>query len=111
MNAAPQPGSAARLFQNPTLMAELIPDVPLVPITVDGIEFSVPDGISLAAALLTMGRYTLRRSPRLGLPRGAFCLMGVCQECVVVVDDRIARACLTEVRPGLVVTLQGPDRS
>lgn len=71
---------------------------------------SVPAGMSLAAALAAVGRRVLRRSPRGRLPRGAFCFMGVCQECVVLVDGHVARACMTEVQPGLSVSLHGPDR-
>jgi predicted molibdopterin-dependent oxidoreductase YjgC len=92
-------------------MADLARSPPLVPITVDGTAISVPAGMSLAAALAAVGRRVLRRSPRAGLPRGAFCFMGVCQECVVLVDGRADRACMTEVRPGLSVTLRGPDRA
>ncbi|WP_439579864.1 (2Fe-2S)-binding protein [Elioraea sp.] len=82
---------------------------PHVTIAVDGTPVSVPTGVSLAAALIATGHRTLRRSPRAGAPRGAFCLMGACQECVVVIDGRIARACMTEVRPGLLVSLRGSD--
>jgi sarcosine oxidase subunit alpha len=82
-----------------------------VPITVDGTAVFVPAGISLAAALIAAGRRVLRRSPRAGLPRGAFCFMGVCQECVVIVDGRVGRACMTEVRAGLQVSLCGADRT
>lgn len=76
-------------------------------ITVDGVEWPVEPGEVLSAALLARGRRTLRESPRRGAPRGAFCMMGICQECAITVDGRIRRACVTVVRDGMVVTLQG----
>ncbi len=76
-------------------------------ITVDGVEWPVEPGEVLSAALLARGRRALRESPRRGEARGAFCMMGICQECAIRVDGRIRRACLTVVRDGMVVTLQG----
>jgi predicted molibdopterin-dependent oxidoreductase YjgC len=79
-----------------------------VVIHVDGREVAAAPGISVAAALLAAGHATLRHSPTAGTPRGAFCLMGVCQECTVLIDGRAERACMTAVRDGLTVTLRGP---
>ena len=72
---------------------------------VDGRTVRAPAGLTLAAALLENGIRALRRSPVDGAPRGAFCHMGVCQECVVSVDGRRVRACCVTVRPGMAVTL------
>jgi predicted molibdopterin-dependent oxidoreductase YjgC len=74
---------------------------------VDGREIRAPVGISVAAALLSVGTSVLRHSPTADAPRGAFCLMGVCQECTVLIDGRAERACMTAVREGLVITLRG----
>ena len=63
-------------------------------------------GDSIAAALTVAGIQILgtRRS---GRTRGQFCGMGVCQDCMVVVDGmRSQRACMTEVRDGMTVTPQ-----
>ena len=74
-----------------------------VTILVDGVAVAAGAGESLAAALLVAGISTLRRSPRAGTPRGAFCLMGICQECLVRVDGRLALACQEPVRAGMTV--------
>jgi sarcosine oxidase subunit alpha len=79
----------------------------VVAILVDGETVPARAGEPLAAALLCAGRRALRRSPRDGQPRGAFCFMGVCQECVVEVDGARAQACLTPARDGMVVRLPG----
>lgn len=75
--------------------------------TVDGAAVSAPEGEPLATALACAGLWRLRESPREGTPRGAFCFMGVCQECAIIIDGRLAQACLTPVREGLVVELRG----
>lgn len=70
----------------------------------DGTSVKVAKGCNLAAVLLALGYRTLRASPGLGSPRGVFCMMGVCQECVVWVDGRLTPACRTVVRDGLTVS-------
>jgi D-hydroxyproline dehydrogenase subunit gamma len=61
------------------------------------------EGESVACALFAAGFRTLRSSPREGTPRGMFCLMGSCQECVVRVDGRRTTACQEPVREGMDV--------
>lgn len=64
-------------------------------------------GETIAAALLAARITTLRRTAKSGAPRGMFCGMGVCFDCLVVVDDRPhLRACMTEAKPGMCVTTQ-----
>ncbi len=69
----------------------------------EGEPFSTFRGESVAAALLAAGLSRLRFSPRAGAPRGLFCGMGICQECVVVVEGRTVPACLQPVRDGMRV--------
>ena len=64
-------------------------------------------GEMLAGALMAAGMWQLRLSPSTQAPRGAFCLMGVCQECAILVDGEIRQACQVEVREGLRVELRG----
>ena len=75
--------------------------------TVDGLPASAPAGEPLASALASLGYQRLRVSPRDGTPRGAFCFMGVCQECVLHVDGVLRQACLTPVTAGMAVELRG----
>ena len=74
-------------------------------IWVDGAPVAAVPGQSVAVALLAAGIATLRTSPVAGGPRGAFCLTGVCQECVLPIDGVAAPACQVPVRDGLVVVL------
>lgn len=70
----------------------------------DGQSVFAPSGESVAAALFAAGIKTLRCSPREQTPRGMFCLMGSCQECLVMIDGRRVLACRTRVAAGLVVS-------
>jgi len=72
-------------------------------IVVDGREFAVEAGQSLAAALLGAGITAFRVSVA-GEPRGPVCGMGICYECRVTVDGTPhRRACLEPVRDGMEV--------
>lgn len=73
-------------------------------IKVDGQEVEVAKGMSVAAALHNLDEVAWRGSVRLQQPRGLYCGMGVCFECVLRIDgcDGL-RACMTEVRDGMVV--------
>ena len=63
------------------------------------------EGETVAAALWASGIRHLRSSPVMAAPRGMFCYMGVCQECVVVIDGRRETSCSFPVSDGLRVTL------
>ena len=80
---------------------------PDVAFTVDGHPFSAPEGEPLAAALACAGLLRLRTSPRRATPRGAFCFIGACQECLVSVDGAPRQACMTPLRAGMDVRLGG----
>jgi predicted molibdopterin-dependent oxidoreductase YjgC len=67
------------------------------------------EGQSVAAALLASGRKTLRITSRGAQPRGLFCGMGICFDCLVHIDGRPnQRACQILVTEGMrVLTQQG----
>lgn len=78
---------------------------PTVEITVDGRPISAFAGEMLATALHANGIRCFRSHPGSGEPRGMFCLMGVCQECLVEMDGRLVTACMEPVREGMAVSL------
>jgi predicted molibdopterin-dependent oxidoreductase YjgC len=63
-------------------------------------------GEPVATALIAAGIRYLRNSPTAGTPRGAFCMMGVCQECLARVDGTIRQTCLVEAEEGMRVDLE-----
>jgi sarcosine oxidase subunit alpha len=76
-----------------------------VQITVDGEMIEAYEGESLAAAILASGRRVLRHTHPEGQPRGIFCGMGVCYECLVSVAGRErVRACIVPVQDGMRIT-------
>ena len=83
---------------------------PALEIIVDGRPLRAFLGESVAVALLAAGKRTLRTTPRTSEPRGLYCGIGVCFDCVMVVDGQPnMRACQTRVRPGMCVETQaGP---
>ena len=60
-------------------------------------------GDSIAMALWAHGQQDLRRSSKDGAARGVLCNMGICYECLVVVDGVTVRACTTPVQNGMHV--------
>lgn len=73
-------------------------------IRVHGHEVSAHPGESLAAAMIGVGILRFGDGEDAERPRTAFCMMGVCQQCLVRVDGRRVQACLTPVAAGQVVT-------
>lgn len=68
--------------------------------TFDGRSLSAPPGSTIAAALLRAGIRSWRRT-RGAKPRGIFCGIGNCYDCLVDVGERRAvRACLTPLQEG-----------
>lgn len=81
----------------------LDPDQPCVPVTLDGMVLSLPDGANLAAALLGAGVDTFRATPVTGAARGPYCMMGACFDCLIEVDGVTRQACMMQVSAGLVL--------
>ncbi len=76
----------------------------VVTVFINGEPVAAPAGSMLGSLLHSRGP-ALRTSPA-GRPRGLFCGMGSCFECVVPVDGRPERACITPVRDGMRVEVQ-----
>ncbi|MFI8993639.1 (2Fe-2S)-binding protein [Streptomyces sp. NPDC053542] len=75
-------------------------------ITVDGEPVTGIAGQSIAGVLLAAGR-TSWRTARSGAPRGVFCGIGVCFDCVLTVNGAPdVRACRRRAADGDVVTTQ-----
>lgn len=74
--------------------------------TFDGETLCADPGQSLAASITASGARVFRNTGK-GSPRGLFCGMGVCQDCLVTVDGvPNQRACMTSVRDGAQVRTQ-----
>ncbi|HET9762963.1 MAG TPA: (2Fe-2S)-binding protein [Casimicrobiaceae bacterium] len=71
--------------------------------TFDGRRVTARPGQSVAMALWDAGVRAFRDSPLDAAPRGVFCAIGICQECVVVIDGVRRPACTTLAQPALNV--------
>jgi predicted molibdopterin-dependent oxidoreductase YjgC len=73
----------------------------------DGRRVRVGPGQTVAAALWAAGVRSWRTTRETGAPRGMFCGIGVCFDCLVTIDGTPnQRACLVPARPDMVVTTQ-----
>lgn len=82
-------------------MTETPADTARVSATFDGEAIAAEPGASVAAALIGNGR-TAWRSTRSGEPRGLFCGIGVCFDCLVEIDGESGqRACMIPLEPGM----------
>lgn len=73
----------------------------------DGREIEALPGHTIAAALWRAGIMSWRQTRTEGEPRGVFCGIGVCFDCLVTVNGRPnQRACLLPAIAGDVVTTQ-----
>ncbi|MCJ1680472.1 (2Fe-2S)-binding protein [Streptomyces sp. APSN-46.1] len=77
------------------------------PIAFDGRELTAQEGQSIAAVLWSAGILAWRTTRETAAPRGAFCGIGSCYDCLVIVNGRPnQRACLVPAQPGDTVTTQ-----
>ena len=74
-------------------------------IVIDGQPALVTVGANLGAVLHVRFGGHLRDTAG-EAPRGLFCGMGVCFDCVTLVNGMPTRACLTTVAPGMIVERQ-----
>ena len=78
-----------------------------ITIEVDGQPIPAFEGEPIAAALLAAGYKVFRHTVKKGEPRGVFCAIGRCTDCVMTVDGRPnVRTCVTPAVDGMKVETQ-----
>lgn len=78
-----------------------------VTLWVDGVAVTALEGEPIAAALTAAGYRIFRRTARRQRPRGYFCGLGRCTDCVMIVDGQPnTRTCVTPASDGMVVETQ-----
>lgn len=78
-------------------------------LTLDGAPLTAAPGQSVGAALTDAGIRSWRITRLGGRPRGLFCGIGICFDCLLTVDGRPnQRACLLPARDGMVLETGGP---
>jgi len=80
---------------------------PAFTFTFEGQVMSAYPGETIGAALMAAGILTFRTTRRQGRPRGLFCGIGLCFDCLVIVDGiPNQQACLVAVKPDMLVQVQ-----
>ena len=73
----------------------------------DGEPIEALDGEPVAAALMANGIRHFRYTAKAKEPRGLFCAIGRCTDCMMIVDGHPnTRTCITPVREGMRVETQ-----
>lgn len=81
-----------------------------ISIIVDGQPLQAYEGETVAAALMAAGTRRLRTTSLRGEPRGLYCGMGVCFDCVMTIDGRPnVRTCQMPVASGMQIQTQTGD--
>jgi predicted molibdopterin-dependent oxidoreductase YjgC len=84
-----------------------LPGAPAFTIQFDEERVVAAPGQTVAAALWAAGIRAWRTSRDGGTPRGLFCGIGACFECLATIDgEPNQRACLVPARPDMVVVTQ-----
>ena len=84
-----------------------------VEVILNGQKIETPADITVAALSLIQGLRFTRTTPISVAKRSPFCMMGVCYECLMVIDGMSnQRACVTTVKNGMRIDTQqgtGPE--
>lgn len=79
----------------------------VVTFTYNGKELSGYEGEPIAVALKSNGVMVHRYTAKKHEPRGIFCAIGRCTDCVMIVDGKPnVRTCITPLREGIQVQTQ-----
>jgi NADPH-dependent 2,4-dienoyl-CoA reductase/sulfur reductase-like enzyme/ferredoxin/bacterioferritin-associated ferredoxin len=89
-----------RINQHPILA---IPELETIEFYWEGILFHAKTDETIASALIANGVDIFGYHPKDGSPLGLFCANGQCSQCMVLVDDKPVKACMTKVKPGMNV--------
>ena len=78
-----------------------------ITLIVDGSPIEAFEGEPIAVALVASGRRVFRYTAKQEAPRGVFCALGRCTDCVMIVDGQPnVRTCVTTARDGMVIQKQ-----
>ncbi len=76
-------------------------------IYVDGREIEALEGEPIAAALMSVGIRIFRKTVKTGEPRGLYCGIGQCNDCIMEVNGvSNVRTCVTLVESGMLIKTQ-----
>ncbi|MDR0840287.1 MAG: (2Fe-2S)-binding protein [Christensenellaceae bacterium] len=93
-----------RIYKHPILE---IAEAKIVTVYMDSQPIIAHENDSIAAALIASGISVFRHTHKTGEPRGVFCGIGQCADCLVIVNGQPnVRACVTLVKEGMQIQSQ-----
>ena len=84
---------------------EISPQGDQVTVRFGSTELRLPLGENLAGALLVAGVMPFRHTPVSGAPRGPFCMMGACYDCLVEIEGVNRQACMVQVTADMEIEM------
>lgn len=94
-----------RVWDHPILGK--VPEKPMVKVQLDGLPLEAMEGEPIATALLANGIRLCRYTPKRHEPRGIFCGIGQCTDCLMQVNGvPNVRTCVTPVQEGMDIRTQ-----
>jgi len=85
-----------------------IPERPIIEFFWKGTKLQAKAGETIASALMANGIDVFGHHPKDGKPQGIFCANGQCSQCMVLVDGKPIKSCMTPVKSGMfVMPLEG----
>ena len=93
-----------RITEHPLIT---VPQGKQIHFTFDGKELCAREGEPIAAALIANGIHVFRHTHKKQEPRGLFCGIGQCSDCLLTVNGQPnVRACVTLIKEGMRVQTQ-----
>ena len=80
-----------------------IPEKPTIEFYWQNHPIQANEGETIASALIANGYEIFGHHPKDGSPLGLFCANGQCSQCLVLLDGKPVKACMTTVRPSVSV--------
>lgn len=94
-----------RIINHPILGVQ--PDAKEIEFVFDGKKIKAFEGEMIATSLMAAGVKTFRHTEKNNEPRGIFCAIGRCTDCVMEVDGvSNVRTCVTPIKAGMTVNTQ-----
>jgi predicted molibdopterin-dependent oxidoreductase YjgC len=94
-----------RIYEHPVLGS--LEKKGKVHIFVNGEKIEALEGEPIATALIAAGKKVFHRTEKRNHPRGYYCAVGVCTDCIMIVNGQPnVRTCVTTVEDGMRIETQ-----
>ncbi|MHA2334209.1 MAG: FAD-dependent oxidoreductase [Candidatus Hodarchaeales archaeon] len=87
-----------RVIEHPIIS---IPERKRVNFMFKGMKYQCYEGEVITSALIANGIHTFGHHPKDGFPQGIFCANGQCSQCMVIVNGRPVKGCMTKIKPNM----------